>query len=103
MKVKKMFPENEPTERTENHTGEPVKQGLFTQISQWLQSKFGTTPVQEPPQQQPVEVVYRYKVQIYTGAGVIKIGVDAANKKEAEQMALVDYVKRLNVKAELIG
>lgn len=45
---------------------------------------------------------FRYQVEIFTGAGTVKIGVDAADSKEAEQRAMVSYVSRINCKAVLV-
>lgn len=108
-KVVKMFSQEQPkAEATHNHVEENPSR--FLRFSRWLRSKFGALP--EIPTEAPLEnektetegvqeKLYMYKVRINTGAGVVKMGIEATGKAEAEQRALVEYVKRLVVKAEL--
>lgn len=58
-------------------------------------------PVEEP-QKEEQKPLYRYNCKIYTGAGIVKVGTDAYDGKDARERVLLDYIKRLNIKVELV-
>lgn len=92
---------------------EPViKPGLFTRLANFIRSRMGkeaaeivTTDKVELPKPEPtpeaMQTMYKYHVKIYTGAGIVRAEIEALNKDAAIYEAKIQYVRRLNVTAEL--
>lgn len=102
-----------PDRNTEITTPAVEKKSLYTRFREFLSSRLGgvniTRPEMEEVSKQQAGEDFKsdlplrmYKITIYTGAGNVRMGIEATSKKEAEDRALVDYVRRLTVKAELI-
>ena len=89
-----------------------ARKSLYTIFREFLSSRLGGVKITRPDMEdvpaeaagndfKQDETLKMYHVTIYTGAGSVKMGVEGVSKKDAEDRALVDYVRRLTVKAEL--
>lgn len=83
----------------------PAKISWFTKTKEWFTAKFGKTPPAPPApaaaEPTPPAKTYPYHVRIYTGAGVIKMRVDATDRNDALMRAKIAHVQRIRVEAEL--
>lgn len=81
----------------------PIKRKVIA-FWNWLldKSKPKPIPAEEPQKQDANRPMYRYNCKILTGAGIVKVATDAFNKEDAKERVLLDYIKRLNIKVELV-
>lgn len=59
-------------------------------------------PATEPPVEE-AQKLYKYKFEIHGKGGVVKGSINAANAEAAKQDIVVDYVRQLKVRVELVG
>lgn len=76
-----------------------MKQKLFAFIEYVYNSIQSKNEKLEMSTDNPGLPIYRYKVTIYTGAGVIKVHQSAHDMKQAQELALRNYY--LTVKARV--
>lgn len=92
---------NETNEANTEVSTSPGKPSFVSRIKKRLREIF--TMLTPPIKPEGDKKLYRYTGSIYTGAGIVKVGVDAHTAEEAKEQILLDYVRRVQVKVKLIG